>query len=124
MVRNLRLGPKHVPGVVVQRLAPYSYLVKITDGMIVDHLHKLREVSTERRYALLAEPEQAEEEDDTNLPFTIQQMKNCLNIRINSTKVQDLTRPRLEITKHYPHRNRRPPNQFAPYRFTVKNFFL
>ena len=22
MVRNLRLGPKHVPGVVVQRLAP------------------------------------------------------------------------------------------------------
>ena len=42
MVRNLRLGPKHIPGVVVQRLVPYSSLVKVKDGMIVDHLHKLR----------------------------------------------------------------------------------
>ena len=81
MVRNLRLGPKHVPGVVVQRLAPYSYLVRVKDGMIVDHLHKLREATTERRYASHVEPEQAEEEDDTNLPFTIQQIKNCLNVQ-------------------------------------------
>ena len=78
MVRNLRLGPKHVPGVVVQRLAPYSYLVRVKDGMIVDHLHKLREATTERRYASHVEPEQVEEEDDTNYHL---QMKNCLNVQ-------------------------------------------
>ena len=86
MVRNLRLGPKHVPGVVVKRLAPYSYLVKVRDGMIVDHLHKLREATTEKG-AIHRRQNQSKQRRRTPIyHLTIQQMKIYLNVQINTLK--------------------------------------
>jgi hypothetical protein len=44
-VRNLRPGAKYVPGVVIERLGPLSYLVSVQDGVVwkrhVDHLKAL-----------------------------------------------------------------------------------
>ena len=34
MVRNLRPGPKYVVGVILQKLAPYSYSVEVQHGLI------------------------------------------------------------------------------------------
>ena len=46
MARNLRPGPKWVPGVIVQRLGPLSFLIKTRDGQMwrrhVDHLKEVR----------------------------------------------------------------------------------
>ena len=45
MVKNLRPGPKWVPGVIVQSLGPLSFLIKTREGQTwrrhVDHLKKL-----------------------------------------------------------------------------------
>ena len=45
MAKNLRPGPKWVPGVIVQSLGPLSFLIKMRDGQTwrrhVDHLKKL-----------------------------------------------------------------------------------
>ena len=45
MVRNLRSGPNYIPGVIVERQGPLSYLVSIQDGVAwhrhVDHLKEL-----------------------------------------------------------------------------------
>ena len=45
MVKNLRPGPKYVPGVVVERQGPLSYLVSVQNGINwrrhVDHLKEL-----------------------------------------------------------------------------------
>lgn len=44
-MRNLRPGPKYVPGVIVERVGPLSYLVSVQDGVTwrrhVDHLKPL-----------------------------------------------------------------------------------
>ena len=42
MARNLRPGPKWIPGIIVQRLGPLSFLIETRDGQLwrrhVDHL--------------------------------------------------------------------------------------
>ena len=44
MVRNLRPGPRWVPGTLIERKGPLTYLVQVSEGRIwkrhVDHLHK------------------------------------------------------------------------------------
>lgn len=45
MARNLRPGPKYVPGVIIQKQGPLSYLVEVQNGITwrrhVDHLKEL-----------------------------------------------------------------------------------
>ena len=75
MARNFRPGREYLPGVVVQRLGPLTFLVEVKDGLLwrrhVDHLKPLQESpSTESTsFSNEAEPEEAVD-DDTHLPFT------------------------------------------------------
>ena len=75
MARNFRPGRKYLPGVVVRRLGPPTFLVEVKDGLMwrghVDHLKPLQESpSTESTsFSNEAEPDEAVD-DDTHLPFT------------------------------------------------------
>ena len=75
MARNFRPGRKYLPGVVVQRLGPLTFLVEVKDGLMwrrhVDHLKPLQESpSTESTsFSNEAEPDGAVD-DDNHLPFT------------------------------------------------------
>ncbi len=71
---NFRPGRKYLPGVVVRRLGPLTFLVEVKDGLMrrqhVDHLKPLQGVCSTKSND--AEPDEADEavEDDTHLPFT------------------------------------------------------
>jgi len=73
MARNFRPGTKYLPGVVVQKLGPLSYLVEMKDSVVwrrhVDHLKPLLENSSPgTRSASQAQPDIVVE-DDVYLPF-------------------------------------------------------
>ena len=74
MARNFRPGRKYLPGVVVRRLGPLTFLVEVKDGLMcrrhVDHLKPLQESpSTESTsFSNDTEPNEAVD-DDTHFPF-------------------------------------------------------
>ena len=75
MARNFRPRIKYLPGVVVRRIGPLTFLVEVKDGLMwrrhVDHLKPLQESpSTESTsFSNEAEPDEAVD-DDTHLPLT------------------------------------------------------
>ena len=114
MVKNLRPGPKYVVGVILQKLAPYSYSVEVQHGLIwkrhVNHLLKLEDAEQDRQYSSNVPKDLEEEEEDIYLPFT----GNNMPERIPPERIPPPS-ARQENSRHYPRSERRPPNRFAPY---------
>ena len=71
MVRNLRPGTPWVPGVVVKKLAPLSYLVRVGDQLWKRHMDHLRGLSD----TPVTEEEPQVPDADWTLPVTTEQVE-------------------------------------------------
>ena len=98
IIRNLRPGPKYVPGVIVQRMAPYSCSVEVKDGIVWKrHGHKLGETTHEREYVPEVDQGLAEEDEDIYLPFSnsrnVQDQNSVSEMSTTSTSITFKTSP-------------------------------
>ena len=118
MARNPRSRANYLPGVVVQRLGPLSFLVEVGDGIVwrrhVDHLKPLLETPTGATSSSdLAQPDESTEEEvyfpftDTTVDIdTDNPVDHSAGNEQNGRRARPLQPPR----KTYPTRNRqRPP---------------
>ena len=107
MAKNFHPGREYLPGVVVWRLGPLTFLVEVKDGLMwrhhVDHQNPLQESpsSESTSFSNDVEPDEAVD-DDTHLPFT----DNAITLNPDqSTQPQSPIHQRLR----YPQRDHNQP---------------
>ena len=117
MARNPRSGANYLPGVVVQRLGPLSFLVEVGDGIVwrrhVDHLKPLLETPTGATSSSdLAQPDESTEEE-VYFPFTDTTVDidadNPVDHSAGNEQNCRRARPPQLPRKTYPTRNRKQP---------------
>ena len=99
LIRNYRPGEDWVPGVIVERRGPHSYLVKVANGQVwhrhIDQLKEMKDSPQEISETLTDIDTQAFETVPTELPIP------------STTDTATSQQP------HYPKRNRKPPERLT-----------
>ena len=104
MVRNLRPGEKWVPGTIIERTGPLSYLVQVTGGQTwkchIDHLKQMDDSPQQEQTT-----ETASNDKETTIRFPSQTASNS-----GSVKVTEST---PTTTHRYLQRVRVPPDRLS-----------
>ena len=130
MVRNLRPGPNYIPGTIVERQGPLSYLVSVQDGVTwrrhVDHLKELGPQSSGPRPPdSSAEPDIPAEEQDFLPPSLPMDTGATTGSSVTSPSSSappvsilppPMSTPSATTTSRvYPSRSRHPPERYGRY---------
>ena len=103
MVRNLRPGPAWVPGTIVKRLGPVSFLVEVSGLIWKRHVDHLRMYTDNPESVGTTENTSAEMDLSISTPSTEPATTNTPNPAVVASDSNE---------RRYPQRERRPPERF------------
>ena len=109
MVRNLHPGDKWVPGTIIERNGPLSYLVQAAEGQTwkrhIDHLRQMDDSPQEEQMA--------ESNNDTETLIRIPPSQTASNTEPSNNNSTPAVTESTQVTRRYPQRVRGPPDRLT-----------
>ena len=110
-MRNLRSGPKWIPGVIVQKLGPVTYMVQVDGGeRLKKHVDQIRRqgIRGEDTIEEFPGPEVVEELDDLEVEQLVREEVDVEDELNEDVLVENPTAPGAR----YPSRQRKQPERY------------